>query len=151
MFTSNNCPFGRKLSAFIYHPTSLFASHFFRSIGVPCCLYIHDRNNGQLLLRNSSILPEPYSPLPSQRDVNFALASFAIFLVCYYLTKPRYCIGLSKSSLIPSTQVPYLGFNCDSHGQAFCLLPEKKRKFITLLNDILAKDLVCSIFTKTCW
>ena len=77
----NTLPFGWKLSAFILHTTGFLASHF-RFIGVPCCLYIGGRHNGQLLLPDSSILPEPYSSLPSQRDVNFALASSAIILLC---------------------------------------------------------------------
>ena len=39
-------------------------------------------------------------------------------------------------------EVPYLGFYCDSHRQAFSLLPAKKDKLITLVKSILPKDLV---------
>lgn len=48
-FTSNTIPFGWKLSAFTdlpQHRTS--CSHFFRSIGIPCLLYIDDRHTSQL-------------------------------------------------------------------------------------------------------
>ena len=44
----NTLPFGWKISPFIYHSTGLVVSDFFRSIGIPCSLYIDDRHNGQL-------------------------------------------------------------------------------------------------------
>ena len=36
IFVSNTVPFGWKISAYIYHSTSLLVSHYLRSIGVPC-------------------------------------------------------------------------------------------------------------------
>ncbi|KAK3747371.1 hypothetical protein QZH41_016499, partial [Actinostola sp. cb2023] len=39
-------------------------------------------------------------------------------------------------------QVPYLGFLCDSQSQTFRLLPSRKEKFVTLLDDILSQDFV---------
>jgi len=145
-FTSNTIPFGWKLSAFIYHSIGLLASHFFRSIGIPCSLYIDDRHNGQLCLASQdSGLPGAYSSLPTQQDRNIALASSAIFLVCFYLSRLGYCIGLAKSTLTPSMQVPYLGFMCDSSRQSFCLLPEKNKKFLALLNEVLSRDTVSTL------
>ena len=47
-FTYNTLPFGWKISPYVYHSTGLMASAFFRSIRVPCLLYIDDRHNGQL-------------------------------------------------------------------------------------------------------
>jgi len=47
-FVSNTIPFGWKISAYIYHSTGLLVSHYLRSIGVPCSLYIDDRHNGEL-------------------------------------------------------------------------------------------------------
>jgi hypothetical protein len=47
-FTYNTLPFGWKISPFVYHTTGLLPTHFFRSIGIPCSLYIDDRHNGPL-------------------------------------------------------------------------------------------------------
>lgn len=52
-FVSNTIPFGWKISAYVYHSTGLLVSHFLRSIGVPCSLYIDDRHNGELQFKNS--------------------------------------------------------------------------------------------------
>ena len=42
-FTSNTIPFGWKASAYIYHSIGLLASPYFRSLRIPCSLYIDDR------------------------------------------------------------------------------------------------------------
>ena len=56
-FTGNTIPFGWKLSAFVYHSTGLLVSHYFRSIGIPCSLYIvDDRHSSQILPRDSSLV-----------------------------------------------------------------------------------------------
>ena len=47
-FVYNTLPFCWKISPFVYHSTGLVASNFFRSMGIPCSLYIHDQHNGQL-------------------------------------------------------------------------------------------------------
>ena len=47
-FTYNTLPFGWKISPYVYHSTCLVATNFFRSLNVPCLLYIDDRHNGQL-------------------------------------------------------------------------------------------------------
>ena len=59
------------------------------------------------------------------------------FLVTYYLVQVGYFLGLSKSILHPAKIVPYLGFLSDSTRQAFCLIPAKKEKFLTLVRQIL--------------
>ena len=46
-FVYNTLPFGWKISPFVYHSTGLVVSNFFRSMGIPCSLYIDDRHNGQ--------------------------------------------------------------------------------------------------------
>ena len=47
-FMYDTLPFGWKCSPYVYHSTGLVATNYFRSIGVPCSLYIDDRHNGQL-------------------------------------------------------------------------------------------------------
>ena len=134
---SNTIPFSWKLSAYICHTTGSLVSHHFRSIGIPCSLYIDDRHIGQLPIR-----PEPKfnsSPV-SLPKADFLLAQSARFIVCYFLSALRYCIGLSKSILVPLQKVPYLGFISDSCLQAFTVIPAKREKFIAFLRDILSRE-----------
>ena len=65
------------------------------------------------------------------------LANAAIFLTCYTLISLGYFLGLEKSTLTPSKQIPYHGFVSDSQEQAFTLLPHKKQKFIALIKQAL--------------
>ena len=39
-FTYNTLPFEWKISPYVYHTTGLLASNFFRSIGIPCSLFM---------------------------------------------------------------------------------------------------------------
>ena len=132
-FISNTIPFGWKLSAYVYHSTGLLVSHYFRSIGIPCSLYIDDRHSSQIRLPHESSLVQSLDP----EKVNLISAQIVSFLVCYTLVRLGYRIGLQKSILQPSQSVPYLGFQCDSRLQAFCLLSHKKQKFISLVEAIL--------------
>lgn len=137
-FTSNTIPFGWKLSAYLYHATGSLASQYFRTVGIPCSLYIDDRHSSHIRFSGSS--PPPVVCASTSIDrCNFTLANVAIFVVCYVLIALGYTIGLDKSVLIPSQSVPYLGFDSDSLNQAFRLLPKKKAKFLLLLRDILSR------------
>ena len=127
------------ISAFIYHTTGSLASHHFRSIGIPCSLYIDDRHIGQLTIRPAPKSNSSPVPLPKP---DILLAKSALFIVCYFLSALGNCIGLSKSILVPRQQVPYLGFISDSCLQAFTLIPAKKGKFIAFLRDILSRETV---------
>lgn len=71
-------PFGWKVSPFIYHTTGLFATGFFRSIGIPCLLYIDDRHNGQLQV---SFEKGEYGALATADERNSAAAKSVIFLI----------------------------------------------------------------------
>lgn len=53
-----------------------------------------------------------------------------------------YFLGLLKSIFTPSKIVPYLGFLADSSREVFHLIPEKKVKFITFVQDILGDSYV---------
>ena len=74
--------------------------------------------------------------------MNPNLSLSVIFLVCYILTSLGYFICLAKSKLIPKKQVPYLGFVIDSELQAFTLLPHNKEKFLRLVKETLARDIL---------
>jgi hypothetical protein len=64
-FTSNTIPFGWKLSAYVYHTTGSLVSQYFRSIGIPCSLYIDDRHNSKMRFPDSHPLPSSSRPPPS--------------------------------------------------------------------------------------
>ena len=86
-------------------------SNFFRSVGIPCSLYIDDRHNGQL-----QISPRcgAYAAFVNPDEHNLAAAKSAVFLVAFFLIKLGYFLGLPKSILMPRKVVPYLGFLSDS-------------------------------------
>ena len=79
------------------------------------------------------VIPVSCGPL-IRKKLNLISAQIASFLVCYTLVKLGYCIGLQKSILQPSQSVPYLRFDCDSHLQAFRLLPLRSRSSFLLLK-----------------
>ena len=121
-FTYNSLPFGWKISPYVYHTTGLLATNFFRSIGIPCVLYIDDRHNGQLQV---PLEQGEYGTLSTADERLFAAAKSAIFLVAFYLVRMGYFLGLSQSILTPLKIIPYLGFLVDSSMEAFHLIPEK--------------------------
>jgi hypothetical protein len=133
-FVSNTIPFGWKSSAYVYHIYN-WPSRFsdFRSISIPCSLYIDDRLSVELLLSKA---PAAYSRFSSLAERSFARASSACFLVCFNLVNLGYFLGLDKSILVPRQVVPYLGFSVDSTKLAFLLLEAKRRKFLDLLHVI---------------
>lgn len=92
-FTSNTIHFGWKLSAFVYHSTGLLVSHYFRSIGIPCSLYIGCRHSSQIRVPRDSSLVQSLD----LEKLNLISAQIASFLVCYTLVKLGYCIGLVGS------------------------------------------------------
>ena len=126
-FVFTTIPFGWKASAFVYHSIGMAATNYIRSIGVPCSQYIDDRHCGQLCL---SFTQSSYS--------GFALAEMAAFIACTILISLGYFIGLKKCVLQPSTALRFLGYICDSLKQAFILPQDKRAKFASLRESILA-------------
>ena len=127
-------PFGWKASAFVYNTVGMTATHFIRSLGVPCSQYIDDRHVGQLRLRSRFIGECVFS--------NFQLAEMAAFIACSVIISLGYFIGLKKSCLVPSMARHFLGYICDSEKQAFLLPQDKKVKFVDLREAILSKKSV---------
>ena len=138
-FTYNTLPFGWKISPYVYHTTGLLASNFFRSIGIPCSLYIDDRHNGELQV---PLDKGEYYTIDNDDARHRALAESAVFLVAYHLVRLGYFLGLAKSVLVPSQTVPYLGFLSDSAQEVFHLKPEKRQSFLALVKDVLKKPFV---------
>ena len=133
-FTYNTLPFGWKISPYVYHNTGLVATNFFRSLNVPCLLYIDDRHNRQLQI---SLDKGVYADIPTPDERRFAAAKSALFLVAYFLIQLGYFLGLAKSVSSPRMVVPYLGFLSDSARQVFHLIHDKKNKFFKLIREVL--------------
>ena len=133
-FTYSSLPFGWKASAFVYNTVGLTATHYIRSLGVPCSQYIDDRHVGQLRLRSQANGEHVFS--------NFQLAQMAAFIACFVVISLGYFIGLKKSCLVPSTARRFLGYICDSERQAFLLPQDKKDKFAELREAILSRKSV---------
>lgn len=126
-FVYASLPFGWKASAYVYHSTGLVATSYIRDLGVPCSQYIDDRHNGQLLPRMAC----------NWSDLQKAEA--AVYIVTTTLTSLGYTMALSKSSLIPTQCVRYLGYLSNSLLTAFILPDDKKAKFKVLRETILSK------------
>ena len=122
----------------MYNTIGLTATHFIRSLAVPCSQYIDDRHVGQLHLRPRANGMCAFS--------NFQLAQMAAFIACCVVISLGYFIGLKKSCLTPSTSRRFLGHICDSEKQAFLLPQDKKDKFAELRDAILCKK---SVSVKT--
>ena len=134
-FTSNTIPFGWKASAYIYHSIGLLASHYFRSLRIPCSLYIDDRRKVEIQLPP---LAPGYASLSSDRHKSLARANSAFFLVCFTL--------ISLVSRNPSSSQGKfflsLVFWLTLFAYPFCLLRrrKKKQKFLSLLRHVLHSD-----------
>ena len=85
---------------------------------------------------------KPTSPIWS----DFELAQAAAFILVSVLTALGYTLALSKSSLVPSQRVRFLGYLSDSVLMAFILPEDKKLKFRTLREFILSQE---SVHLKT--
>ena len=125
-------PFGWKASTFIYHKLGLFVTGAACSFGVPVSQYTDDRHVDQLFRS-----PARASLLPSK-----VLAEAAACIMCYLLIEACYFIGIAKSQWVASTIVRFLDFVCDSTRQALLLPDDKKLKFSSLREQMLASRIV---------
>ena len=139
-FVNNVLPFGWKTSPYIYQSLGLVATQTLRSSGVPCSQYIDDRHLGQLRRAISSrdveLCP---TTLCSVQDDRVQLALNACYMAIRILTSLGYFLNLSKSVLVPTQSLIFLGLQCDSQLRAFSLPPPKLQKFAALRDTILQR------------
>ena len=90
--------------------------------------YIDDRHVVQLFR----------SPARASLVPNKVLAEAAAYIMCYLFIEAGYFIGMAKSQWVASTVVRFLGFLCDSSRQAFLLPDDKRLKFGSLREQMLA-------------
>ena len=119
-------PFGWKNSPFIYQTVCLGPTHFFRSLGIACSLYIDDRLNVELFA-SKGFWSRPL--LQRTPEYSFRSAVAALYIVCSVLVSLGYFLGHSKCVLVPVTRIRYLGMIEDFRAQAFCIPEDKKIKF----------------------
>ena len=131
-FVFRTLPFGWKANAFIYHNLGLIVLHAARSFGVPLSQYIDDRHAGQLLS----------PPTRSVSSPSVQRAEAAAYMVCYILIEAGYFIDINKSQCVPSTVVRVLGFLCDSLRRSFLIPLDRRTKFRSLRESILASLLI---------
>ena len=110
------------------------ATTFFRSIGIPCSLYIDDRLTGEIMTGTGS-----WSVPPEARDkkYRYKAAMAALWCVLVVLAKLGYTIGISKSVLCPTTSLEYLGLIVDSVSQCFRVPSRKIEAWAFLRESIL--------------
>ena len=114
----------------MYHTIGLVATSYNRTLRVPCSQYVDDRHNGQLVTPAFCTWSD------------FEKAEAASYIVASVLTTLGYTLALSKSQLIPSQSVRFLGYLSDSLLQAFILPQDKKDKFKQLREAILSSNSV---------
>ena len=113
----------------LYTTVGLDPTHFFRSLGIACSLYIDDRLNGELFA-SKGFWSRPL--LQMTPEYSFRSAEAALYIVCSVLVNLGYFLGLSKCVLVPVTRIRYLGMIVDSRARAFCNPEDKKIKFAQL-------------------
>lgn len=129
-FVYATLPFGWKASAYVYHSTGLVATSYVRTLKVPCNQYIDDRHIGQLVTPTTCNWSD------------FQKAEAAAYIVTSVLTSLGYTLALSKSTLLPSQCVRFLGYLSNSVLMAFILPDDKKEKFKVLREAILSQRVV---------
>ncbi len=125
-FVNNTLPFGWKNSAYIYHSTNLQITSYLRAWMIPNLIYIDDR------------LIEQFRGKKVQELTCYDRSELACYATCEVLIRVGYCIGLSKSVLVPQFVILFLGVLVDTMKQAFLLTDRRKMKFASLRDGILA-------------
>ena len=85
------------------HSVGLLASHYFRSVLIPCSMYIDDRHTREIQL------PSKAPAFASLSSKSLSRASSGVFIICHTLIGLGYFFGLKKPFLTPKRVVPYLG------------------------------------------
>ena len=129
-FINNTLPFGWKNAAFVYHTTNKQVTSYLRTWMVPNLLYIDDR------------LVEKFRGKKIQVLTGFQRSELAAYATCEILIRVGYCIGLSKSILVPARIIVFLGVLVETMKRAFLLTEKRRGKFAALRDSILAEEVV---------
>ena len=132
-------PFGFKAAAFIYQTVGMQVTSYLRSYGILSMQYIDDRMAAttEEQVSDSCAVESKKSSCGST-----ASATQIVYTLLEIMTRLGYTLALKKCQLRPSTKIKFLGFFVDSEKEAFLLPDDKKEKFITLRENILASKSV---------
>ena len=133
-FTCNTLPFGWKNSAYIYHTLNLQAVSYLRKRSISCLLYIDDR-----------LIEQYNNPLPDHLDTSYTRANIAIRYSVRLLVSLGYYLNISKSVVLPTQSITFLGMIIDSKQCSFFITDKRKCKLKRLRETILQKNTVSVI------
>jgi len=129
-------PFGFKASCFIYHTMSQMVASYGRELGVPSLTYIDDSLNAECTGGQDGML------YYGEGVGNRAGAELAVYIMVELWCRLGYTLSLSKSVLIPTQILRFLGLLSDTVRGAFILPVDKKEEFRTLREGILGQRAV---------
>ncbi len=128
-------PFGFKASCFIYHTLTSLVASYARELGVPTLAYIDDSFNAEFRVDEEVTC-----------DGRRHSARKAVYVMCDLWCRLGYTLSLSKSVLIPTQVLRFLGMLIDSTRGAF-VLPDDKRAAFARLRDAILASKVTSLHT----
>ena len=121
-------PFGFKASCFIYHTLASMVVSYGRDLGVPNLAYIDDSLNAQFVHGTEGTL----SHGGGLGELSAALK--AVYMMCDLLGRLGYTLSLSKSVMVPTQFLRFLGMITDSKLGGFVLPEDKKSLLCTVRN-----------------
>lgn len=131
-------PFGFKASCYVYNTMSTMVASFGRGLGVPNLVYIDDNMNTEHNTKGE----EPEEETIGAHTAGYARAVRAVYIMCELWCRLGYTLSLSKSVLIPTQILRFLGLLIDSVEGAFFLPEDKKVAFAQLREHILSQRMV---------
>ena len=132
----NTLPFGFKASCYVYHTLSQMVASYGRNLGVPSLIYIDDGLNTEHNGEGSQL------QLSGDKTGGFAQAELAVYMMCELWCRLGYTLSLSKSVLVPTQVLRFLGMLVDSIKGAFVLPQDKREEFGRLREGILSQRFV---------
>ena len=130
-FRCNTLPFGWKNSAYVYHTINLSAMSFLRQRGVNGLIYIDDR-----------LIEEYKGPLCRVNDNHLNRSTIAIRYAIMVLGSLGYFLNVSKSVIIPTRTLTFLGLEIDTSTCSFYVPEKRKLKIACVREYILSKETV---------
>ncbi|XP_070561811.1 uncharacterized protein [Ptychodera flava] len=134
-YINNTLPFGWKLSAYVYHTLGYTITSYARMLGVPCLQYIDDRHGGPLRMTKTG--RENHNEWS-----NLELAEAGAYILLKLCINAGYFIALSKSVLKPTRSLVLLGLIVDSVKMTFAIPPQKKIRFLQILEDAIQRPML---------
>ena len=131
-------PFGFKASCFVEHTLSSMLASYARGFGVPTLVYIDDGFNSEA---TSNSVPADGIGCQSKLE-GYHREELAVYVMCGLWCRLGYTLSLSKSVLVPTQVLRFLGMLVDSLKGAFVLPEDNMRSFAAPREEVLAQKCV---------